>query len=93
LSRLGSGERNQPEGGGPPGPSERARASQRQGEVRVHGKGRDEGGLINSRIREVLMIPLLHRLLWVAGRQQRSPAAKFCRLNNYYCLDQRLVTT
>jgi hypothetical protein len=32
LSRLGNGERNQPEGGGPLGPSERARASQRWGE-------------------------------------------------------------
>jgi hypothetical protein len=31
LSRLGSGERNQPGRGGPPGPSKRARASQRRG--------------------------------------------------------------
>jgi 16S rRNA (adenine1518-N6/adenine1519-N6)-dimethyltransferase len=32
LSRLGSGERNPAEGGGPRGPSERERASQRRGE-------------------------------------------------------------
>src|SRR5262245_42837777 len=39
LSRLGSGERNPAEGGGPQGPSERERASQRRGEVALGEQG------------------------------------------------------
>jgi hypothetical protein len=51
LSRSGSGERNQPEGGGPRGPSERVRASQRRGLSRRSAAKADEGELSLAEVR------------------------------------------